>query len=460
MGNQRVRFDADTLRTTDKTPPFSNDMRHDAAISFETFKFRPEDIHTAAGSENKKTSSGTSSKKTKHPKSSGKRGAAGKRGKPAANGGQGAGKAAEAAKKTVEIAVKAAQKVAAAVARFIAFLAANPIILVILIAVILLIVLLFQAANVLQNTPRNVMGEEMYTDIQAYLREKDRETLNEFEEYENRPEFADVAGENITKEIQVYPATSIKLMAAYLCAKCENGLTLDIARREIDAVHSQLYRIEYSLSTETYEVEEPVFDVRGDPVFNADGSQKTKTVTKEKQVLTITLTGQTLKQYFDDNLDSLLTEQQRANYDWFVFVAGLWGSGDFGPPFEDENYMATVTQEFGVPSWSDPSKPHTGMDFAYPEGTPVLNVIRGKVMEVSYHWSYGLNVVVESEDGTCKVRYAHLSAVSVGVGETIATGETVGLVGSTGVSSGPHLHIEIMVDGQLQNPQDYLPVDQ
>lgn len=540
MGTQRVRLDKDTLRTTDKTPPFSDDMRHDAAISFEAFKFRQEDLHTAAVIKNGNAADGGTTKKT-IPKSSGKRSTAGKRGKPAAKGGKGAEKAtaakafafvrgvggkvdeysdkyneelqrerkdnlglravdesktaivrtkrvldtgvkttrdaikytgkaaqttgkvaqktAEAAKKAVEVASQITQKVAAAVAKFIAFLAANPLVLVALVIIVLLVLLTFQTADAVQNTPKNIMGEELYADVQEYLREKDRELLIEFEDYENRQEFEGIDEEDITKEMEVYPATSMKLISSYLCAKYDGTLTLDIAKQEIDEIHAQLYRIEHEVSTEEYEVEEPVLDAKGKPVLNADGTPKTKKVKKEKQLLTVTLTGQTLKQYFDDNLDSLLTKQKIASYDWFVFVSGLWNNGEFSPPFEDENYMAHVTQEYGVPSYANPTRPHRGIDIAYPEGTPILNILGGTVVEVSHHWSWGLTVVIESEDGTYRVRYAHMSAVSVGVGDFVATGEPVGLVGNTGVSSGPHLHLEVEENGQLINPREVLPVD-
>lgn len=85
---------------------------------------------------------------------------------------------------------------------------------------------------------------------------------------------------------------------------------------------------------------------------------------------------------------------------------------------------------------------HTGLDFAAPSGTPVVSVARGTVRSTEYAGSYGNRVVVVLEDGT-EVWYAHLSSFSVSPGESVDPGEQLGTVGSTGNSTGPHLHLEV-----------------
>ncbi|WP_438363716.1 M23 family metallopeptidase [Streptomyces marincola] len=90
---------------------------------------------------------------------------------------------------------------------------------------------------------------------------------------------------------------------------------------------------------------------------------------------------------------------------------------------------------------------HTGTDFAASTGTPVKNVHSGVVKEAAWAGSYGYRVIVELEDGT-EVWYCHLSSMNVSAGQEVVTGETVGRVGSTGNSSGPHLHLEVLPDGQ------------
>ncbi len=86
---------------------------------------------------------------------------------------------------------------------------------------------------------------------------------------------------------------------------------------------------------------------------------------------------------------------------------------------------------------------HTGTDLGAPEGTPVLATKDGKVSTADYLGGYGLTVILSHNNGTQETRYAHLSQILVRPGETVQQGDVVGLVGSTGNSTGPHLHFEL-----------------
>ncbi|MDA0267973.1 MAG: M23 family metallopeptidase [Cyanobacteria bacterium] len=86
---------------------------------------------------------------------------------------------------------------------------------------------------------------------------------------------------------------------------------------------------------------------------------------------------------------------------------------------------------------------HTGTDLAAPTGTPVLAAKDGTVTTADYLGGYGLTVILHHEQGTEETRYAHLSQLMVRPGETVKQGDVVGLVGSTGNSTGPHLHFEV-----------------
>jgi murein DD-endopeptidase MepM/ murein hydrolase activator NlpD len=88
------------------------------------------------------------------------------------------------------------------------------------------------------------------------------------------------------------------------------------------------------------------------------------------------------------------------------------------------------------------SRCHTGLDFAAPPGTPVLSVAAGSVVEASYAGAYGNRVIVALADGT-HVWYCHLTSFTVGVGDAVSAGAPVGSVGSTGNTTGPHLHLEV-----------------
>ncbi len=86
---------------------------------------------------------------------------------------------------------------------------------------------------------------------------------------------------------------------------------------------------------------------------------------------------------------------------------------------------------------------HAGIDLAAPTGTPVLATRSGRVAVSDYLGGYGLTVILRHGDGDLESRYAHLSQLAVKPGEWVEQGEVIGLVGSTGNSTGPHLHFEI-----------------
>ncbi len=88
------------------------------------------------------------------------------------------------------------------------------------------------------------------------------------------------------------------------------------------------------------------------------------------------------------------------------------------------------------------SSVHTGLDLSAPSGTQILSAARGVVTETGYDGSYGNKTVVTLEDGT-ELWYCHQSSFGTTVGETVTPGEVIGYVGSTGNSTGPHLHIEV-----------------
>ncbi|MGW7350458.1 M23 family metallopeptidase [Streptomyces sp. NPDC054784] len=89
---------------------------------------------------------------------------------------------------------------------------------------------------------------------------------------------------------------------------------------------------------------------------------------------------------------------------------------------------------------------HTGQDFAAPTGTPVKAVHSGTVKEAGWAGSYGYRIVLQLDDGT-EVWYCHLSSMQVSAGADVSTKDVIGNVGSTGNSTGPHLHVEVRPGG-------------
>lgn len=98
---------------------------------------------------------------------------------------------------------------------------------------------------------------------------------------------------------------------------------------------------------------------------------------------------------------------------------------------------------------------HAGVDMAAPSGTPVYVTSSGVVIAAGSCGGYGQCVAVDHGGGVVSL-YGHLSRVDVYPGRQVGSGQEIGLVGSTGVSTGPHLHYEIRINGSPVNPRPYL----
>jgi len=94
---------------------------------------------------------------------------------------------------------------------------------------------------------------------------------------------------------------------------------------------------------------------------------------------------------------------------------------------------------------------HMGVDYAAPVGTPVISVADGVVAESGFQGAYGNKVVIQ-HNANQSTAYAHLSRISVRKGQTVKQGDIVGAVGSTGLSTGPHLHFEFRINGRHVDP--------
>ncbi|MBR0844454.1 peptidoglycan DD-metalloendopeptidase family protein [Bradyrhizobium liaoningense] len=115
------------------------------------------------------------------------------------------------------------------------------------------------------------------------------------------------------------------------------------------------------------------------------------------------------------------------------------------------------TSGFGIRSDPFLGRPamHTGLDFRAATGDPVRVTANGKVVSAGWSGGYGRMVEVDHGNGL-STRYGHLSEINVKVGEIVRIGQVVGLVGSTGRSTGPHLHYETRIEGEAVDPQKFL----
>lgn len=128
----------------------------------------------------------------------------------------------------------------------------------------------------------------------------------------------------------------------------------------------------------------------------------------------------------------------------------------FGTPF-DFNWYYNVSSYYGyrIHPISGANQLHNGVDIGVPEGTEVLAGLTGTVTTSSYNDSYGNYVVIKDSKGY-ELRYAHLKSRSVSSGDAITKGDVIGLAGNTGNSTGSHLHIELLKNGERMNPIFYL----
>ena len=98
---------------------------------------------------------------------------------------------------------------------------------------------------------------------------------------------------------------------------------------------------------------------------------------------------------------------------------------------------------------------HKGVDLAQPMGSPVYATADGMVSKADWFSSYGLFISLE-HGGNIQTRYGHLSRLNVAAGQTVHKGDLIGYVGTTGRSTGPHLHYEVRIAGAAVNPVPYL----
>ena len=168
------------------------------------------------------------------------------------------------------------------------------------------------------------------------------------------------------------------------------------------------------------------------------------------------------------------TAEQRSNadsiYNLIRYGAAGGGSGFAGSdvPFIGadgfcspigENWRNVVTSEFGYrrDPFTGERRGHSGMDLAVPTGTSVRAALPGTVIVSAYNrGGYGYYVMIDHGGGLATL-YGHCSQLLARVGQTVEAGDVIALSGSTGRSTGPHLHFEVRINGERTNPRSYLP---
>ncbi|MFW5487203.1 MAG: M23 family metallopeptidase [Desulfovibrio sp.] len=135
----------------------------------------------------------------------------------------------------------------------------------------------------------------------------------------------------------------------------------------------------------------------------------------------------------------------KAKEDILASTPSIWPTdGWISSPFGYRRSPFTATREF-----------HKGLDISSALGTPVYAPARGEVIQAGQDGSYGMSIALNHESGIV-TKYAHLSRMAVKKGQTVTRGELIGYVGSTGRSTGPHLHYEVRLNGVPVNPLRYI----
>ncbi|MBE5806533.1 MAG: M23 family metallopeptidase [Clostridiales bacterium] len=172
-----------------------------------------------------------------------------------------------------------------------------------------------------------------------------------------------------------------------------------------------------------------------------------------------------ISEYYTINVDDAKNIEENTN----VEIAKQEVENSIDEYIDKENktingiYLATtpvqgrITSRFGSVERVR-SGAHKGLDIAAKSGTPILAVSDGVITKSAWTGSYG-NLVVISHGNGVETYYAHCSKSLVKVGQKVKAGEKIALVGSTGNSTGPHLHLEIRLNGNVINPQKYLYKD-
>ncbi len=199
--------------------------------------------------------------------------------------------------------------------------------------------------------------------------------------------------------------------------------------------------------------------------------EKEKNKTYDIKVLTVTIIKMTpvemAKKYkFTAEQSDMLTEILKPTYDelWTSLIYGSGGNGEIIAGVGSGQFAwpvpgyAANTSSYGMRKHpiSGKYKMHTGTDLGAPTGTKIVAAENGKVVSAGWNdGGYGYFTILDHGKGLV-TRYAHQSRIITKLGSPVKRGQVIGLVGSTGASTGPHLHFEVLFNGDFDDPLKYI----
>ena len=241
-------------------------------------------------------------------------------------------------------------------------------------------------------------------------------------------------------------------LISYLSAVHTEFTAADV-QGEIESLFDEMYELTLNPTTETRT--RTVTKTGTRTVTNADGTTSTETYTYEEEeeytvtILEVTLTAKDLNVVVAGHMDS----EQKEIYALYNETHGL--TQQFYTPLNLYwyNYVSSY-YGYRINPVTGAEQLHRGVDIAVPTGTTVLAAMDGTVTTAAYDSYYGNYVVIEDSNGYC-TKYAHMDTLSVSAGQTVKHGDSIGTTGNTGSSTGSHLHIECLYNGEYYNPLFY-----
>ena len=241
-------------------------------------------------------------------------------------------------------------------------------------------------------------------------------------------------------------------LISYLSAVHTEFTAADV-QGEIESLFDEMYELTLNPTTETRT--RTVTKTGTRTVTNADGTTSTETYTYEEEeeytvtILEVTLTAKDLNVVVAGHMDS----EQKEIYALYNETHGL--TQQFYTPLNLYwyNYVSSY-YGYRINPVTGAEQLHRGVDIAVPTGTTVLAAMDGTVTTAAYDSYYGNYIVIEDSNGYC-TKYAHMDTLSVSAGQTVKHGDSIGTTGNTGSSTGSHLHIECLYNGEYYNPLFY-----
>ena len=241
-------------------------------------------------------------------------------------------------------------------------------------------------------------------------------------------------------------------LISYLSAVHTEFTAADV-QSEVESLFDEMYELTLNPTTETRT--RTVTKTGTRTVTNADGTTSTETYTYEEEeeytvtILEVTLTAKDLNVVVAGHMDS----EQKEIFALYNETHGL--TQQFYTPLNLYwyNYVSSY-YGYRINPVTGAEQFHRGVDIAVPTGTGVLAAMDGTVTTATYDSYYGNYVVIEDRKGYC-TKYAHMDTLSVSAGQSVKHGDSIGTTGNTGSSTGSHLHIECLYNGEYYNPLFY-----